>query len=107
MDPSPVLVFGDQSKTRVRAEIDERWVYLLKKGQHAEIYGRGLGPGRFQGKTVLIKSIMGKKTVFSRESSERKDLDVLQVLIETESPLSAPVGLQVDVDIHVDSITPK
>jgi hypothetical protein len=43
---------------------------------------------------------MGTKIVFSHEPSERKDLDVLQVLIALPE-LDAPLGLQVDVDIAV------
>jgi hypothetical protein len=52
---------------------------------------------------VEIEKIMGDKTVFTKASSERKDLHVLQVVIEVEPGFSAPVGLQVDVRIRVIS----
>jgi HlyD family secretion protein len=45
--------------------------------------------------------MMGKKTVFAHAAEERKHLDILQVLIDMEPGFQAPVGLQVDVKIHV------
>lgn len=101
LDREPVLVFADESRLRVRAEIDERYVHRLAEGQTAEIYGRGLGDARYSGKVALVKRLMGNKTVFSHEASERKDLDVLQVLIDLPPDFHAPLGLQVDVDVMV------
>ncbi|HET6880278.1 MAG TPA: efflux RND transporter periplasmic adaptor subunit [Pirellulales bacterium] len=98
----PVLIFADDSRLRVRAEIDERYVHLLRIGQEAVIYGRGLGDKRFTGRIVLLKRLMGGKTVFSRSATERKDLDFLQVLIDMPEGFRAPLGLQVDVAIEVE-----
>jgi hypothetical protein len=47
-----------------------------------------------------VEQVMGDKTVFTRAASERKDLKVLQVVIELGPGFSAPVGLQVDVRVH-------
>ncbi len=44
---------------------------------------------------------MGDKTVFTRALAERKDLNVLQVLIDMGPHFCAPVELQVDVKIVV------
>jgi HlyD family secretion protein len=96
----PVVIFGDLSRLRIRAEIDERFVRGLAVGQRVEAYGRNLLGKTFSGRIVGLEKIMGDKTVFTRASSERKDLHVLQVVIEMESGFAAPVGLQVDVRIH-------
>jgi HlyD family secretion protein len=96
----PVVIFGDLSRLRVRAEIDERFVKDLRVGQTADVYGRNLLGNTYSGRMVEVEKIMGGKTVFTRASSERKDLNVLQIVIEMESGFSAPVGLQVDVRIH-------
>jgi hypothetical protein len=48
---------------------------------------------------ALVKRLMGNKTVFSHEASERKDLDVLQVLIDLPADFRAPLGLQVGVEV--------
>jgi multidrug resistance efflux pump len=99
--PEPVLLFGDLSRLRVRAEIDERFVRQLAVGQEAEVFGRNLGGTSYLGRLVQLEKVMGDKTVFSRASSERKNLDVLQAVIEMEAAFQAPVGLQVDVRILV------
>jgi HlyD family secretion protein len=101
-DPEPVIIFGDMSRLRVRAEVDERFVGALRIGERATIFGKGLRDGQFQGRVVLIKPIMGTKTVFSRSSTERKDLDVVQVIVEMQSDFSVPIGLEVDVKIFHD-----
>ncbi len=97
--PEPVLLFGDLSRLRVRAEIDERFVKELHVGQRAEVYGRNLLGKTYPGQVVEVERIMGDKTVFTRASTEKKDLNILQVVVEMESGFSAPVGLQVDVRI--------
>jgi multidrug resistance efflux pump len=96
----PVVIFGDMSRLRVRAEVDERFVKDMRAGQAAEAYGRNLLGKTYPGRVVEIEKIMGEKTVFTRASSERRDIHVLQVVIEMEWGFSAPVGLQVDVRIH-------
>jgi HlyD family secretion protein len=98
--PETVVLFGDLSRLRIRAEIDERFVKELHVGQSAEAYGRNLLGKTYPGRVVEVEKIMGDKTVFTRASSERKDLHVLQVVIEMDSEFSAPVGLQVDVRIQ-------
>ena len=99
-DPTPVLVFADLSRLRVRAEIDERFVNDLHVGQATVLFGRGMGDQRINGKVTLVKEMMGKKTVFSREAAERKDLEVVQVFIEPEQPMKLPIGLKVDVELQ-------
>lgn len=95
----PALIFADDSRLRVRAEIDERYVSLLHEGQAARVFGRGLGGNVYTGNVSLVKRLMGNKTVFSRAASERKDLDVLQVFIDLDESFQAPLGLQVDVEV--------
>ena len=96
-----MVLFGDLSRLQVRAEMDERLVQHLAIGQEAVVYGRNLGDKAYPGRVVLLEKLMGDKTVFTRASSERKDLDVLQVLVELGSDLQVPAGLQVDVRIKV------
>jgi ABC exporter DevB family membrane fusion protein len=105
--PETVLLFGDLSRLRVRAEIDERFVKDLKIGQTAESYGRNLLGKSYSGRLVEVEKVMGDKTLFTRAASERKDLQVLQVVIEMASEFSAPVGLQVDVRIYQQRKGPR
>ena len=99
MPPEPVVLFGDMAKFRVRAEIDERYARLLTTGQAAEVYGRNVEGRVYPGRVVEVEQVMGDKTLFSRSASERKDLHVLQVVVEMGDEFNAPVGLQVDVRV--------
>jgi multidrug resistance efflux pump len=103
LDGQPAIVFGDISRLRVRAEVDERHVHSLKEGATATIYGRPLGNRQFTGKVIRLNRIMGPKTVFSRAADERMDLDVVQLLIDLPQDFHFPVGLRVDVLVEADS----
>ena len=63
---------------------------ITRDEAHAEIHGT----------VATVKQMMGAKTVFSHASTERKDLDVRQVLIQLPAGKELPVGLQVDVKIE-------
>jgi HlyD family secretion protein len=98
-DTEPVVIFGDSNHLRVRAEVDERFVSKIQTGQKAIVSGRGLGDKEYSGRVMLIKRIMGKKTMFARSATERKDLDVVQVMVEMPVVFFAPIGLEVDIKI--------
>ena len=100
LTPEPVLVFAGSGRLRVRAEIEETDALQLRPGQQAELFGRGRGQQKIEGRVLLVKAIMGKKTVFTKSSTERKDVDVLQVLIELPESTALPVGFEVDVRIN-------
>jgi ABC exporter DevB family membrane fusion protein len=102
--PETVLLFGDLSRLRVRAEFDERFVKELRAGQAVEVYGRNLLGNTCPGRLVEVERVMGDKTVFTRASSEWKDLHVLQVIVEMDPGFAAPVGLQVDVRVPQDEV---
>jgi multidrug resistance efflux pump len=101
-DPQPVALFGDVSRLRVRAEIDERYAQRVKAGQPAVVFGRNVGNREYSGRVAVVKPVMGDKTLFSHSSRERKDLQVVQVLIDMDPEFRTPVGLRVDVAIRVE-----
>lgn len=105
-EPEPVVLYGDITRLRVRAEVDERFVQRLALGSSVRVYGRNLGNQDYTGRVVEIERMMGDKTVFTGSSSERKDLDVLEVVIEMGDDFRAPVGLRVDVSIAPASADP-
>jgi len=72
----------------------------LGVGQRAEVCGRNLLGKTYPGRVVVVEKIMGDKPIFTRAASQRKALNVVQVVIEMGRAFSAPVGLQVDVSIH-------
>ncbi len=93
----PAVLFADISRLRVRAEFDERFTAHLHSGLKAEVYGSTLGGKTIAGQVAKIEALMGSKTVFARSAAERKDLHVVEVVIDLPSDFSTPVGLRVDV----------
>jgi multidrug resistance efflux pump len=100
--PEPVLLVGDLSHLRVRAEIDENYAFQLHAGQKAVLFGRGLGDKEIPAHISLVKKMMGKKTVFAKTATERKDIDIIQVFVEPDIAFTAPVGLEVNVKIMLN-----
>jgi multidrug resistance efflux pump len=103
----PAVLFADTSSLRVRAEFDERFTSRLHRGLIAEIYGPTLGGKKFTGRVASIESLMGSRTVFARSASERKDLHVVELVIDLPSDFTAPLGLRVDVRLMVTPVTDK
>ena len=97
VEPSPVAVFANRESLQVRVEVDERFVSQLQTGMETVVTGNGLGNRELSGRVQSIRELMGKKTVFSRSAEERKELDVIQLVVGTEQPLTAPIGLRLDV----------
>ena len=100
--PEPVLLVGDVTHLRVRAEIDENYAFQLHAGQKAVLFGRGLGDKEIPAHVSLVKKMMGKKTVFAKTATERKDIDIIQIFVEPDKAFSAPVGLEVNVKLALD-----
>lgn len=98
---TPVCLFADLGQVRVRAQLDELQISRLSAGQTAEIRGRGLGDEVLHGRVSTLLPVMGERRMYNRFPEERLDLDVQEVFIELLSPCSAPVGLEVDVNIRV------
>jgi HlyD family secretion protein len=96
----PTLIFADVSRLRVRAEFDETYALRLKEGQIATIITHDESRRSFKGREDYVKSLMGKKTVFSHSSRERKDLDMREVFVHFDVSPNLPIGLEVDVTVE-------
>lgn len=100
--PEPAVLLGDMTQLRIRAEIDENYALALQEGQKALIFGRGLGEREIPAHVTLVKKIMGKKTVFAKTATERKDIDVIQIFVEPDAEMQVPIGLEVNVKIAIN-----
>jgi HlyD family secretion protein len=101
MGDTPILAVGDLSRLRVRAEVDEADIALLRVGQGAYVQADAYGNRRFPGRVARIGSLMGRKTVYSDQPGERKDSRVLEVLIDLGAETGLPAGLRVDAFIEL------
>jgi multidrug resistance efflux pump len=101
MNTQVALLFADTSQLRVRAEIDENYALLLKENQAVTLFGRGLGDKKLTATINSVKAVMGKKTVFTKAATERKDVDIRQVFINLPAGIELPIGLETDVAITI------
>lgn len=94
----PVVLFAPSGNVDVRAEVDQNAIKELRPGLAAQVRMNG-SKSWMGGKVRSIKPIMGRKSVFSRQSTERMDIQIIEVWIETDEPLAMPLGAEVDVEI--------
>jgi HlyD family secretion protein len=95
--PDPLVVLGDLSALRVRAELDERDIGEVKLGQQVVVRADAF-PGRdFHGKVASIAPIVQAGRINSPNSRNLTDFDVTQVQIDLTDPGPLLVGMKVDV----------
>jgi HlyD family secretion protein len=93
----PLVVLGDLSLLRVRAEIDERDVGSIRTGQAVVVRSTGF-PGRdFEGTVSSIAKIIGPGSFGARGQSNFTDIDVAEVVVELQASGPLIVGMKVDV----------
>ncbi len=96
--PRPLFALADASGRRVKAEVDERDLGKVVIGQKVILQTDGLGGKKFTGTVASISSVMGRKSVYTGDPSDKLDRDVLEVEIDlTGDPRSLPIGLRVTV----------
>ncbi len=98
--PGPELalvVMGDLSGLRVRAEVEERDVSKVRIGQKVVIRTDAF-PGRdFTGTVTTIGQSLAPPRLASRGPRRPTDLDALEVLIDIEGPVVLMPGMRTDV----------
>jgi HlyD family secretion protein len=96
---TPLFSMADVSVKRVRAEVDERDIQSVSLGQKIFISTETDQRYRTEGRVVKIAPMMGHKSVFTGEPTDRSDRDVLEVLadLNARTAESLPVGLRVTV----------
>jgi HlyD family secretion protein len=101
MGDTPIVVVGDTSQLRVRAEVDEADIALVRVGQTAYVQADAYGERRFPGRVSRVGSLMGRKTLRNEQPAERLDTRVLEVLIDLEPGTDLPAGLRVDAYLEL------
>jgi HlyD family secretion protein len=99
----PIVTLADDTTLRVRMEVDETDVGLIRTGQPAYVTASAYGQQRFRGVVVRISDVLGRKTIRTDDPGERLDTDVLETLIELDGGQRLPLGLRVDAFIVVRS----
>ena len=94
---SPLVLFGDLSSLRVRAEVEERDVVKIKEGQGAVIRVDAYGEKDFNGKVTSIAQSLGPPRIVSRGPRRPNDVEVLEVLVSLDGNPPLLTGMRVDV----------
>ncbi len=94
---SALLVFGDLSKLRVRAELEERDVAKVRVGQKVVVRADAFPDREFEGTVTEIASTLGSPRITSRGPRRPDDVDVLEVVANLDGSPPLLTGMRVDV----------
>lgn len=97
---SPVVVFGDLSKLRVRAEVEERDVAKVQIGQKVVVKADAFPDQQFEGVVKEISGALGSPRIASRGPRRPNDVDVLEVIVDLDGVPPLLTGMRVDVFFH-------
>ena len=95
--PEPLVIVGDRSRLRVRAEVDERDIGKVAIGQRAVVRADAF-PGRdFEGSVSSISPLVVPSRIGQRGPQKSTDVEVVEVLVDLADAGVLVVGLRVDV----------
>lgn len=96
---NPIVTVGDTSTLRVRVDVDEADIGMVKTGQRAYVTAGAYGDQKFWGTVAKIGQMLGRNTVHTDEPTERVDTKVLETLVNLDSAATLRPGLRVDAFI--------
>jgi HlyD family secretion protein len=92
-----LMVLGDTTALRVRAEVDEQYLGRMRVGQPVVVRAAAFHGRDFAGKVASIARIVGPSRINARGPRKFSDVDVLEVAVDLPEPGPLVVGEQVDV----------
>jgi HlyD family secretion protein len=98
----PLLLIGDISALRVRAELDERDFGEIKVGQPAVVRAPAFRGREFAGKVSSIAPIVDAGRINARDQRGLSDVRVVEVLVDLAEGGPLAVGMKVDVYFRHD-----
>jgi HlyD family secretion protein len=99
----PLLVLGDVTALRVRAEVDERDFAELKVGQAAVVRAPAFRGREIAGKISSIAPIVDTGRANLRGPRSLTDVNVVEVVVDLNEPGPLVVGMKVDVYFRHDT----
>ncbi len=104
--PSPedvLLVFGDLSQLKVRAELEERDIGKIRAGQSVVVRSDAFPGQDFAGTVQRTANALGAPRIAVKGQRKQNDQDVLQVLINLDGQPPLVSGIRVDVFFRPDA----
>ncbi len=102
---APLLLVGDLSRLRVRAEVEERDVTKVRAGQGVVVRADAFPDREFEGKVTSVAAALGSPRIASRGPRRPNDVEVLEVLAELDGSPPLLTGMRVDVFFKLDNTT--
>ncbi len=99
---SPIVTVADDSRLRVRIDVDETDVGRIRPGQRAYVTADAFPGRKFWGRVVRVGRLLGKKNIQTDEPTERVDTKVLETLVDLDDAHELPLGLRVDAFVVPD-----
>lgn len=104
--PSPeqwLVLMGDVSALRVRAELDEHDFAKVRIGQRVVVRAYAFPDREFEGRVQSISRFAGPGRLSSRgQRNKLSDVDVVEVVVDLTDPGPLAVGMQVDAYFSPD-----
>jgi HlyD family secretion protein len=100
---TPLILLGDLSALRVRAEADERDIEKIKLGQPVLVSPAALRGREVAGAVSFIAPLVEAGRYSALGQRNMTDVDVVEVLIELSEPGPLVVGMKVDVYFRQDA----
>jgi HlyD family secretion protein len=99
----PLVLLGNVSALRVRAELDERDIEKIKLGQAVLVRPAAFREREIAGTVSFIAPLVEAGRNNSLGQRNMTDVDVVEVLIDLAEPGPLAVGMKVDVYFRPDS----
>jgi HlyD family secretion protein len=104
--PSPentLLVFGDLSTMKVRAEVEERDAAKIRVGQSVVVRADAYPDQDFEGRVSSIAQSLSPPNIVSRGPRRPNDVEVLEAMIDLDGLPPLLTGMRVDVFFKHDA----
>jgi len=99
----PMVIIGDLSKLRVRAEFDERDIDKVRVGQAAVVTTDAFPNRQFEARVTQVAKSLGQPRVSQRGPRRPTDVDVLEVFVELDGTTPLLPGMRADVFLKPDA----
>lgn len=98
-----LIVLGDVSKLRVRAEIEERDVGKVRKGQTVIVRSDAFPKRDFEGKIATLAQSLAPGRIALKGPRRGTEVDVLEILIDLDGQPPLLPGMRVDVFVKAEA----
>jgi HlyD family secretion protein len=100
---TPLVLLGDVSALRVRAEVDERDIEKIKLGQPVLVRPAALRGREIAGTVSFVAPLVESGRYTALGQRNMTDVDIVEVLVDLSEPGPLAVGMKVDVYFQRDA----